>query len=1092
MPPANDNLADAVVISPGSGGGGGGAEHTLSGSTVGSTIETNEPHPIIGGQAPADSGSVWWKYTAPAPGFLTVWAESALDAEHWPIVTLYEGATSPVIIVRPRRISPYQNNSNGPYGAAPSHFEVREDKTYFIRAFRDADQLEGAFNLGLTENLETIDWEQAVDGFTSTTGAPSVSAGELFCNGVVQYGTFDAGAAPPKWNREFNVHLEVKNQTGRTLIRHGSDGSPFTTAAVVNKRLGLFRIRDVDGTAVWHLYLYPNINGENYLTFGDDTRTIPVSLGERSNDDEGWIAIDMTFVANNAQNWDSTANVDWYLDVVHVDGRPYRLNTSLVPATQGAAFSGKRPRYFDFGYWRYTTMSAGDLSNLEDPDGWSTYFRRMCVTNIVPREPYDFEVVPNIRKITQFDGFPQGVSWHRLLHNWGSLGTLSTEGTFNVGTTGAVDTATGAYLPLTAAPGGKSGYAARSLWPGGFPFDVQYDGQWGSRRWHGFWFYATAFPETGDNVTSIAGYSISLLGGAALSTLRLDDAGELRIVPYYQPDFCVARLEEGNWYWIEVHTDAEVMWDVKSQVYINGQYFGEYTNKMTWADLLAFGGSPQERDVYGDIYQTSAYRLQTNLQFGTPGSFGFWFDQDVWFTGFVTGRGVPGESAGPLESVAHRAMEELDQDPVGTHYMPATPAESVYLRGTRNGSGGTMEEKAWRVFGWSVADGPSSFSQGWPPPAPFVAPTSNTTRFYVRSPDPVTGGILGDSVLAVVEASGAGTLIGAVQEWDPGGAGGSLEPTNTHLTEALSGTAKQYWSTALPFWVSTLGTGVIPQISWTGGSGTLTMTNFRLLQNPLIFPRFAYTDNDGATWTWIEASDTASASRILDNVSVAGTGKALYTDTIGALERMQVNNGNIAGHGAPMHRASNGKFWYVEYNGDTPTATDVYAVNLWSRFKGHWGPPRSDLTLHDGTLRTHLAIGENDGRRVGDFTSRRYGSSVPVGASTVDKAVIDRATLARAPDGNPWSVDRVGVTKLRIGMHSALLTGDTHDYELHTDAQAVQSDQRSGAKVYALSMELLVPADPYAPPPGCFTLLSMNWRSSDRQGNTWRVLVGDR
>lgn len=1077
-PPANDDIADAVAIVPGSGGGGGGAVHTIPGSTDGSTIEAAEPHPINGGQAPAGAGSVWYEYTAPAPGFLTVYADSAEDEEHWPSVHLWAGNAKPnLTVVRSRDLTNSTGSSNGPYGYSASHFEVREGEHYFIEVFRQSDQLWGDFDLHLIENLETIDWQYTIDGFDTDTGTPDYGDpdADMIVEGDIEYGTFDSGAVPPQWCREFTVNLEIKCLGGGVLVRHGSEESPFYDSTKKNRRLGIFRIRDVDDVTKWGLYLQPAANGQNYLAFGDEGNLSPISIGDSAKDDLGWVKIEMKFIADNDQIATHTGTVKWKLMVVHIDNKPYRVSSQ---------FLSKRFRYFDFGFWRYSTQTTAVENQVESPETWIMAYRRMAVTNIVPREPYDFVDGTGLEddfKVTQFDGFPQGQSWHKLIHDWVSSDET---GMFRVANTGGSEALTSAYLPIEEAPWDPTLFAVHSLDPGGSPSIISYDGQWGSRRWHGFWFYADQMPQAGvtpDDFTGIAGYTLTIFGAGGLAGLKLSQNGQLNVIPYLQPDFCVATLDTGAPYYIVVRTDAEVMWDVKVTVFINEVEFGEYSNKLTWNDMLAFpDGSTQEQDVYGEDFQTSAHWEITDVKFGQAGTGSLWFDHDLWFTGFVMGRGNLYEG----ESLVSTWTAGIDAE--GTHGIPSVPAESVYLRAVRNGVGGTMEENAWRTYGWDVEDGPTSFAQAWPPPAPFSSPISNSTRSFTT---PTADGTIGDSILAVVMASGAGTLVGASQEW---GVPGGTEPTNTHLTDTLTGTPEQFWSTALPFWVSTLGTGIDDRIQWSGGSGSLQMDDYRLLQNPLIYPRFTWTDDDGATYTWVEPGEADSADHIGDDITVDNSVDAVYTDTSGAMTRMQVNDGNIAGHGLTGHFANHMPYHYIEFSTPGTDEETIYGVNLYARFKGHWGPPRDDDSVYDGRFRAALAL-DDGSKRLGIFDNRITPSLTSVaGTSAADNAVVDRHSLMRAPDGTRWTSTNIAEVMLRVGFHDVILT-DNHDYELNTDAQAVQSDQRSGAKIYALALEYLIDGPVYDAPGGCFTIIAMNWRSSDRPGSTTRrVLIGDR
>lgn len=1041
------------------------------GTTDGSTIEPGEVNPA-GGLLEALAGTVWFQFQATAPGFMTVVAERAGEPmEEWPYIGVWEGDTADaskasLLLVRPARLPPLGGDLNE-FEPGPFFYEIREDKFYFIQVIRRAWQSWGDFDLLVDPFYETIDWDYATDGFDDTTGSPAEAGGVATMSGDIQYGTFDAGDEPPRLNREFRVYMEIECVSGEILVRHNSD--------LEELKLGIFRIRDLDDNEVFHCYLYPGDQGDNILTFAGDSYWADVSIGTKISDQSGWVSIEMIFMSSNDQAYDEEDDIRWRLENVLVNGREHSGFNGFPEWTS------KRPRYFDFGFWRYSVVTAPEV---EDVQTWEIDYRRMGVTNIVPRQPYDYH--SDDRKILQFDGWAQGTSYHSMIHGSGG----SWDGSFFIPTL-AGDEPSRAYLDVVASPGDRGGFAVRSLIPaaGDYSPQMTYGAHVGSRRWYGFWMYGDEYPDPEeDPFEALAGWnyqnrSFSNNGLAGLSL----KGRQLQITPYVRPHFCVAIPKIGEWYWIEVHVDAEVLWDVQVEIFINGNSFGVFSNKATWGVV---GAGVINHEYYGNNYITTRH---SNAFAGTTvfalGLVTDSVDHDLYFGTVVVGRGDPDDQAGPLDVVAQPAIDD-----VGTHNIPALPGEFIDLWGNRNGANPHFAEAAWRVYGWDVADGPDSFTQAWPPPAPFYpggggAPTvENTTRSFVNP----TQGALGDSVLAVVMASGAGFLDGAAQEWDPGGLGGSLEPTNTHPTLALSGTPTLAWATALPFWVSSLGTGVIPRISWQLGSGTLTMTDYRLLQNPLIYPRYAYTSDGGTTYTWIDPTETASAALIDDDVTVdGGTNKpAIFTDTIGGLRRMQVNDGNIAGHGGTAHRAFNMPQWYLEYEAAPTESVDpVRAVNIWTRFRGAWGEPQLEEVLYSGRLRVEVALDSGGHGPTKVFSNNSEGFTV-MGGHMDDLAVIDRVMLPRDPIGELWTPEKIEELLIRVGYHEYFLCGDIQDYDLHTDAQACQSDQRFGAILYAMSIERLVDAEAGDSPSACFTLVSMNWREADRSGVATRVLLG--
>ena len=801
--------------------------------------------------------------------------------------------------------------SDGSYTYDANGLSFDRPDTY-VAGLKPADQMDGRGACDPYDNFPP--WPEGSiqppiqTGFTSITGSPSIEGGAMVCSGAEMYGTFDAGEAPPIWNREFRVHLAVENLTGRNLVRHYG-GAAFEIPSNFNLRLGLLRIRDLDDTHMFSMHLQPAGNGENYLAFGDSVGSgetpIPVSLGARENDDSGPIEIELRFICDNTLNYEGIGTENtWYLNTVTVDGRQHTINRAVAL---------KRPRYFDFGYWRYSTMPDRTTVVLEEIETWTTRFSQMAVTNIVPKPEYDY--IGDPLKVIAFDGFAQGQS-----PDHSSL-------SFVHNVTGIASD----YLPVVASPFGL-GYAVHASNPG-TQFNLRYDGQWGHRRWYGFWFYATEFPSTG---VIISGYGPagaqagSVFSDLARLTVRQfgedSEIGELRLTPYVYPDFCVAHLEAGTAYWIELHVNAEVMWDVHVEVFINGELIknkdapkGFFSNKITWAKR--FAGTPSG-EVEGGAYATSRHWAYPSLGFGTNTSFA----HDWHMTGFVCGRGDPGAQIGALTSTAVGGVDDE-----GTHNLPAIPAEKYELPGVRSG-GSVLEEAAWTVFGWTedfsaetdypnVQEGPLSFdvtsSMSMGLIQSFLG--ADGDRHFQWIPNSGVGGPLGDQTLFYGLFSGTGSF-NAAQDFDPGALGGSDEFIYSGVTPALSGTPQKYWAATEAYWNwPLLSTGGWPRPDWGGEGQSCHGDGWIIIANPYVYPRFAYSTDNGASWTRIELGDGASAAMIAADVSEPNT-QAVYTDTTGALKRLQVNTsaillGFFGGGQATMHHGNwvQRRFWYVEY-----------------------------------------------------------------------------------------------------------------------------------------------------------------------------------
>lgn len=1098
-PPTNDDFDDADGANGGSN----------PGTTDGSTVEDGEANPIGGGPLDPGSGSTWHTYTAPASGFVDIWAErTGLPVNDWYRVGVWVGGP-----VRANLLYVLSYNTESAFPVIRRRFEVREGETYWIQVIREPDQSWGAYDLVINEYLGTTDWSLDTDGFDSTSGSTSVTGGELTCEGGAGYGRVDLN--PNTWNKIVRVYMEVKHEQGRYLINHGTTSGDIRTPGSNRRELGLLRFLDKDGENMVCLFMDDLGNGENLLTVmrGDTAATIgvnvPLSFGERSADEQGWVTIEVEIVSRLRHSAVGTSQ-EWYLRTIWVDGRAYHLNfgngTFNDASMDPGALNGAR--YVDFGYWRYTSFTDPH-GHVENPDTWRTKFRNLRVTDISSREEFDLSGDPN--QILMFDGL-----------------------TYEAIPSGSTNFLTNSGTKVIESWPGKTWNGMRST--DETPQSVIYSAQWGQRRWYGFHFHALEWPSF---ETAIAGYTNQNYAssnelsatGRALATLSLTENGTLWITPWFTPAWCVAQLTLGETYWIEVHVDAEVMWDIQVEIFINGSSFGVFSNlnHFTWSRVLS-GSQPFAGSAGGDY-------AEYNNGFFFTGNDSPTHD---WYGGnFVVGRGEPEDSVGPVAAVGQGVLTD-----VGTHWLPDDDGhEIIDLYGTRFS---LWEPAAWKIWGWDVVghpewvgpcveetndpewvggatgvfdwhgpslndEGISVITEGADNVLKIEIPSGTSpgsgradfwlfkddTRWHDTTPD---GGLLGDNTLIVMEAKSPDGVDIQAESWgDPARA--QSEPSYSP-TVALSTNYFQYWGFNMVLWSAfAISTGVSPIMRLTDFAvgDEVYIKHFRMFSDPHVFPRYAKVADDtvqsesggvltGPAYDLITLDDTDSHTFVGDDVSEASDGAALFTDTTGALKRLDVNDGEIiwpaSSPRATAHAAYNMPWWYLEYqSSDSPA--DVIAANMWVRFRGNHGPPHAaedDYVADAGRLRVHVADASDNVRRVETFSGSSSASS-----TEDDKAILRRAPFMRLPDGSSWPQAQLEDALVRLGFHNYLAQGLTYTH--NTGSYGIHSDQRFGACVYAMSWEFLVPVEADPPPPPCggaidLTRITMRAWYADGDGGT--------
>lgn len=707
-PPGNDDFDDA---SDAPSGGGGGGDTTHPGTTDGAGFEPGEVDP--GGNLLEENqpggGSTWHRYVPNAPGFIAVYVTRDAPRDHWYRVGVWAGETKESSV----RVGTLHTSTSTD---GPCYYEVRAGETYHIQVIRNNYQTWGAYTLHIDEYLEVVDWELGPDSFTTLHNSPSIAGGVMTCTGrqgvaasreiLPQYGALDLGADARKFARETRIGFEVRIVGGQILYRQGLDNFNYFAAFsddhddLFMRRLGLVRARDVDGNPFFVLTLAPGDDGNNTLLLDVDSyiRPYPISLGNgASQHDSGWISIEIVVHYQNSQAFNAATMPTCYIRL-YVDGRP-AFHTSGTTELYARNGNIKQIRYVDVGMWRHPTQSAADEPKYEDPEVWTYDMRNVRVTNVAASDALDVQMKGDLG-ITEFDGFAPQVSWQKDLVGLGFPARHS------------YTVSSGSALPVEAFPDKPWG-AYRSVNPG-VRSTVLYPHQLGSRRFYGFSVNFTEFPET---QWFFAGYGVG--GYAALS---VGPTGELRIRPYLLHDFCVAHLQAGQHYFIEVHMDAEVIWDVRCRVWINGVSFGEYTNATTWSQIGGFSASVNGMPNYHSLAHTEFL-----LGFSQPD-----IDHDAHLTNLVVGRSDPATAVGPLQTTMVAAVQTAG---VGHHIpeYPTDPTERMELLTADNGNWSTL-------YGWVeewLDPGPYGLVKqdgGHNRYYPFTDATENYHPYFVLSP----------------------------------------------------------------------------------------------------------------------------------------------------------------------------------------------------------------------------------------------------------------------------------------------------------------------------------------------------------------------
>jgi hypothetical protein len=308
--------------------------------------------------------------------------------------------------------------------------------------------------------------------------------------------------------------------------------------------------------------------------------------------------------------------------------------------------------------------------------------------------------------------------------------------------------------------------------------------------------------------------------------------------------------------------------------------------------------------------------------------------------------------------------------------------------------------------------------------------------------------LFGDSLVAAFYVAGNAGEVHAGGMWEGGGEPGQQRGGGP----PLSGSPAQRWATLSPLWFWQARGMKTPSIDWTGGpfSGTITVTDYIVMRNPSALPRFAYSSDNGATWTWIRnPAEDDSAAYIAANAGTISTGNIVFLDNAASLDYWKVSPGSWASGLFEDRPTAATAYRYAYYQlryGNTGTdASAVAAINTYVSWRGYSGYPK--VSTGTGTLWIMAESSNGNIRRMG----------IVSGSGSIAAPALSSVSLPRAPGNIPWTPTAVGDLQVKLN------SGPSTD-----SSWAGLANIQNGAAIYGMHHELLVPAtaDPPATPCG--------------------------
>ncbi len=346
--PLNDDFTNAIVLS--------GNSNTVTGSNIGATSEPGEPE-----QSYSDLGnSIWWEWTAPADGMLTL---STAGSSFNPVVSLYTGNTLTNLTLYYRAYMDFI--SYNPTVQIP----VLAGTPYHIAivGFWYPD-IAGpvVMNLNFGAAPANDDFENRL----VLTGSPVVTSGSN-TTAYIQPGETNSNGHTVWWSW-------TATNTGPVTI--GKGGSSFTPLISI-----------YTGTTIPNLVLVTNHFGD--VTFNAIAGTdYAISMDSDPAGDTG--QIELTLVAGPPAN-------DNFNDRIALSG----TNLSLVACTVGATEEAGEPLHgsaqgSNSVWWSWTAPATGTLNVNITGDGfsptWTVYTGGQMLTSLHPLgDSYNWPWGPN-------------------------------------------------------------------------------------------------------------------------------------------------------------------------------------------------------------------------------------------------------------------------------------------------------------------------------------------------------------------------------------------------------------------------------------------------------------------------------------------------------------------------------------------------------------------------------------------------------------------------------------------------------------------------------------------------------------------------
>ena len=187
--PANDNFANAITITLGSGN-----TATVNGFNTNATKETKEPNHAgnIGGH------SVWWKWTAPSAGSVTIDTRGSYSDT---TLGIYTGSSVDALT----SVASDDDIQDGVIQASTVTFTVTAGTTYYIAVdgFKSTLNTDTADSSGLTLNLNLTSSGAAIPVITTQPASQTVAVGGTVTFSVVA--TTASGTLSYQWYQDNSI-----------------------------------------------------------------------------------------------------------------------------------------------------------------------------------------------------------------------------------------------------------------------------------------------------------------------------------------------------------------------------------------------------------------------------------------------------------------------------------------------------------------------------------------------------------------------------------------------------------------------------------------------------------------------------------------------------------------------------------------------------------------------------------------------------------------------------------------------------------------------------------------------------------------------